>query len=74
MIEEMTYTFLTSYGALTGLARLVSSFVAWLITSLKSPFIYFSIMSLKAGSLRAAQKSLDLTIGSSKAPFDFPQS
>jgi hypothetical protein len=58
MIKETAYTFLTSHDALTGLARLVSSFVAWLITSLKSPFIFFSIMSLKAGSLRAAQKSL----------------
>jgi hypothetical protein len=54
----MAYTFLTSHDALIGSGGLVSSFVACLTTSLKSPFIFFPIVSLEAGSLRAAQKSL----------------
>jgi hypothetical protein len=54
----MACTFLTSHDALIGLGGSVSSFVAWLATSLKSPFTFFSILSFEAGSLRAAQKSL----------------
>jgi hypothetical protein len=56
--KETAYAFLTSHDTLIGLDGLFSSFVAWLITSLKSPFTFFPIVSLEAGSLRTAQKSL----------------